>query len=177
MLVVEIDDVGLQALERAFHGLLDVLRLTVHRLRAATSIEVDIESELGSDGHFSAEVLKGLTHKLFVVERAVDLGRIKEGDAAFNGRSKKSDRILLFRKRSIGKGHSHASKPECRYFQIAFSQFALPHRYSFSKTISGPCPGRGWLMTGLKLCQSIPCEPSVPFAAPIRSAPGHLQRT
>jgi len=42
-----------------------------------------IEPELGGDDHVLAEGSEGFANKLFVQERAVDLGSIEERDAAF----------------------------------------------------------------------------------------------
>jgi hypothetical protein len=127
VLIEEIDDIDPQALERGLGNLLDVLRPAVQPLPGPR-----LPSGLISKPNLVAMTTfprKGSRPRpeFFVVERAVDLGRVEEGDAALDGRAEQRDRILLLRETAVGKGHSHAAEAERRYFQIAFSQFALLH--------------------------------------------------
>src|ERR1700756_4683400 len=60
-------------------------------------------------------------------EGAVGFGGIEEGDAALDGRAQKGDYLVLFRKRLVGKAHSHASEAKSRDFKIAFPELARLH--------------------------------------------------
>src|SRR5579864_4130548 len=55
VLIVEIDRIHLEPLERPFDGLLDVLRTAVQPYPARTSIGFELVRELGGDDYFSAE--------------------------------------------------------------------------------------------------------------------------
>ena len=128
MLIQQVDAFHPEPLERAFDGLLDVLRPAVHARRSRPMIAAaQIEPELRGDHHFAAEGRQRLAHELFVDERAVDLGGVEERDAAFHGGVEKRDHLLLVFGRTVGKAHSHAAEPDSRNFQIALSKFALLH--------------------------------------------------
>jgi len=74
---------------------------------------------------------EGFAHEFLVCVWTIDLGRIEECDAAFDGSPYQRDHLLLVFGRAIGKAHSHAAEPKDRNFQIAFSKFALLHCFSF----------------------------------------------
>ncbi len=130
VLIEQIDGIDAEALEGRLGHLANTLRAAVETLCAMASVGIDVESELGGDDHLSAERREGLAYEFFVVERAVDLRGVEEGDAALDCRVEQRDRSYLFREWFVGKAHSHASEPKSRYFQIAFSQFALLHCFS-----------------------------------------------
>jgi hypothetical protein len=92
-------------------------------------IRIDIEAELGCDDNLAAEGRKALAHEFFVVERAVDLSRVKEGDATLDGGTEKRDCLVLFREGLVAKGHAHASEAEGGDFKIVFPKFAFFHGY------------------------------------------------
>ena len=127
VLVVEIDDIDLQSLERAFHGTLDLFRRAIGSLGATSSVGIDIESELGGDDDLFAEGREGLADEFLIGEGAVDLRGVEEGDAALDGGTEKRDHLVLFRERFVGKAQAHATEAEGGYFKIAFSQFAFLH--------------------------------------------------
>ncbi|MNY72386.1 hypothetical protein D3C86_2109320 [compost metagenome] len=56
---------------------------------------IDVEPELGGNHHLIAEGGQGFTHQFLVRVRAVDLGRIEEGDATIHGRPNQRDHFLL----------------------------------------------------------------------------------
>ena len=94
---------------------------------AGIEIGIQVEPELGGDHHLLAEGSEGFAHKLFVQERAVDLGGVEERDAAFHGRAQQRGHLLFVFGRAVGKAHPHAAEPEGRDFQIALSEFAILH--------------------------------------------------
>src|SRR5579862_3065806 len=132
MLIVQIDGIEFEPLERALHGLLDVLGPAIQTCRPRTIIlATQIEPELGGDHHLSTEGSESLTHKFLVDVGAIDFGRVKESDTALHGGMKKIGHLLLIFGRAVAEAHSHAAKPEGRNLQIAFSKFALLHCSSF----------------------------------------------
>jgi hypothetical protein len=69
--------------------------------------------------------VEGFAYELFVRERTVGFGGIEEGDASFDRRANQRDHLLLVRRRTVPKAHSHTAQPNSRDFQLAFPQFAL----------------------------------------------------
>src|SRR6266702_2978257 len=84
MLVVEVDPIGLEAPERTFDRLTDVLRPAVEP--APLAGRRDVEAELRGDDDLIAKRRCGLAEDLFAEERAVDLGGVEERDPARMGR-------------------------------------------------------------------------------------------
>src|SRR5947209_11826819 len=82
VLIEQINRLDLEPPERAFDGLLDVLRLAVEAVRLCG----EIEPELGGDYYLVAEGCECLAHEFFVRERAVNFGGVEEGDAALDCR-------------------------------------------------------------------------------------------
>src|SRR2546427_6752831 len=79
VLIEQIDNVGPESLERAIGNLLDVLRPAVEARKGSK-----VEPELSRDHHLVPEGSKCFAHELFIGERAVGLGGVEEGDAAFD---------------------------------------------------------------------------------------------
>ena len=101
------------------------------RPRLAAIVALEFEPELGGDHHLLAERSEGFAHEFFVRVRAVDLGGVEERDAAFDGRPEQRDHLLLVLGRTVAEAHAHAAQAEGRDFQVAFSEFALLHCFSF----------------------------------------------
>src|SRR4030088_399736 len=83
--------------------------------------KIDVPAEFCGDHHLVADRSERLADKLLVSERAIDLGRIEEGDAALDRCPYQGDHVLLVRGRAI----AHASKPEGRDLKVAVSEFRL----------------------------------------------------
>src|SRR5579862_7157700 len=108
MLIEQVNGINLQPLERPFHGPLDLLRPTVYTCRSRAIIAAaQIESELGGDHHSALERRKRLAHQFFVGEWTIDLGGVKERDAAVHGGVEKSGHLLLI----FGGGRRKSSFP------------------------------------------------------------------
>ena len=133
VLIEQVDDVDPEPLERGLDGLLDVLRPAVQARPAPAGgrLGLEVEPELGGDHDLVAERGQGLAHELLVRERAVDLGGVEEGDAAFDGRPEQRDHLLLVLGRAVREAHAHAAEPDGRDFQVAVSEFAFLHCLSF----------------------------------------------
>ena len=80
VLVVEIDAVGPEALERFLDDLPDTLRPAVQPVRA-----VDLEAELGGDGDLVADRREGLADQFLVDVGTVDFRGVEEPDALLVG--------------------------------------------------------------------------------------------
>src|ERR1700738_3797656 len=89
------------------------------------SVRIELEPEFGGDHDLSTEGREGFANELFVCERAVNFGSVKECDSTLNSCPEKGDHFLLIRSRAIGKAHSHTTQPDCRDLQISFPKFAL----------------------------------------------------
>ena len=87
VLIEQIDDIGVETLERGVGDLLDMLRPAV-QASAALAVWFDIEAELGGNHHSFTERSECFAHEFFVDKRAVDLGGIEECDAEFDCRIK-----------------------------------------------------------------------------------------
>lgn len=126
VLVEEIDDIGLQTLQRLVgHGAY-LLRAAVHAALAAIGIEV--ETEFRGDHHLLAKGGEGLSQKLFVLMGAVGLGRVEEGHAAFERPPDQCGRFLNICRRAITVTQPHAAETDGRDLKSALSKFTLLHR-------------------------------------------------
>ena len=95
VLIEQVDDVGLEPLERGLDDLLDVLGPAVQGSPLASVLRIRRQAELGGDHHLVAERSERFAHEFFVGERAVDFGGVEERDAAFDGRADQGDPFLL----------------------------------------------------------------------------------
>jgi len=125
MLIIKIDGLDLEPLERALGGLPDVIRPAVD---ANWSVGTELEAEFGRDDHLLAERRKRFTNQFLVDEWTVNFGGIEKGDAAFDGSSDERDHLLpVSGRRAVAVAHSHAAEPDRRDFQVAVSEFAFLH--------------------------------------------------
>jgi hypothetical protein len=116
MLIEEIDGLDAQPFERRVGHLFDVLgpAIQVHGAFAGP----DLTAELRGDDDLALERLERFADELLVRERAVDLGRIEERDAALHGRADELDALLPVRGRAVAEREPHAAEPERRDFEI-----------------------------------------------------------
>src|SRR6185437_13418385 len=82
MLIKKVDDICLQALQRRFGHLLDVLWTAVQTSLLAI---LDAESKLRRDHYMLAKWRERLPDKFFIPERAVHFSGIEKRNAAFDG--------------------------------------------------------------------------------------------
>jgi hypothetical protein len=137
VLIEQIDDIGLKALQRGIGDLLDVLWPTIQADLFA-GVRINFPSELGGDRHLVTERSEGLAHELFICECTVDFGGVKECDAAFDCRSNQRDPFLLVHRWPEAETESHAPQPQSRNFQVAFPKFAFFAFFSFDAFAVGP---------------------------------------
>jgi hypothetical protein len=123
VLIEQVYAIGLEPFQHAFRRGLDVIGTAVQPAEVLSGLQIDVPPELCCDHHLIADRSECLAHNLLVSERAIDLGSIKEGDAAPDGRPYQGDHVLLVRGRAI----AHASKPKGRDLKVAFSEFPLLH--------------------------------------------------
>src|SRR5438874_646219 len=142
MLIVEIDSVDAESLQRSFAGLSYVLRLAVHSKKCA-GLRIAHVSELGGDDDLIAPSLDCAPDQLFVGVRAVYVGGIEQVDPQLDSAVDGGNRLLVVA-RSIKIGHSHAAKSDRRGMQALRAESAGLGRYG-----SG---GRGGDVRGVISC-------------------------
>src|SRR5258708_6162918 len=126
MLIEQVNGLDPEPLKRALHRLFDMLRLAVHACRSGLVVApTQVETKLGRDHYLAPKRSEAFAHKLFVQERAVNFGGVKECDPAFHSGTENRNHLLFVLWRAVGKAHSHAPQTKSRNFQIAFSKFAL----------------------------------------------------
>ena len=91
VLVEQVDGVGAQPPQRAVDGGADVLGPAGDA--GLVAVLVEGEAELGGDDDLVADRLERLADELLVVERAVDLGGVEEGDAAVDRGAQERDHL------------------------------------------------------------------------------------
>ena len=111
VLIVQIDDVGLEPLERALDCLLDVLWLAIEGIPLASLLRIRRPSELRRDHHPIAEWSKRFAHEFFVGEWTIDFRSIEKCDAAFDRRPNQGDSLLLVHRWTVAKAQPHAAQP------------------------------------------------------------------
>jgi hypothetical protein len=103
VLVIKVDAVGPESLERGLDHFPDVLRPTVE----TTLLEV--ETELCRDDDLVPDGLQRFSNQVFVRERTVDFGGIEERDAFFVSCTNDFDALVLGRGRSVVGTDAHAA--------------------------------------------------------------------
>ena len=81
VLIEQIDRVDAESLQRALHGLLDVLRPAVQTRWMGIFVGLEIEPKLRCDHYLVTHRSESFAYNLFIHERTVNLSRIEEGDA------------------------------------------------------------------------------------------------
>src|SRR5450631_3198563 len=110
MLIIQVDDLHVEPLQRTLHRQFDPRRAAVYTLWPMGSIGIDIESKLRRDSNLSAERSESLTYQFLIVEWAIDFGRVKERHAPLYSRAQQRYRRALLGKRLIRERHSHAAQ-------------------------------------------------------------------
>jgi hypothetical protein len=124
VLIVEVDGIDLEPPERTLGTLFNAFGPTLLHLLPAG---IDLDPEFRGDHHLPTERRERFSHEFFVCERAVDFGGIKERHAAFDRFTYQSNHFVFVTGRAVGIAHSHATEPDGRDFQIAFTKFAFLH--------------------------------------------------
>ena len=140
VLIEQVDDIGLETLQRSLGDLLDVLRAAIQPSLLA-SARIKLEPELGGDHHVPAVRSESFAHEFLVRKRAVDFSRIEERNPAFHCCPDDRDHLFRVSGRPVAKTHAHAPEPKSRNFQVAFSKFALLHCFLPRREISSAFKG------------------------------------
>ena len=115
VLVVEIDAVGLETLQRFLDDLPDTLRSAVQPVRA-----VDLEAELGGDGDLVADRREGLADQFLVDVGTVDFRGVEERDASLVGVANHTDALGPVHTRTVvAAAEAHVAEAKFRDFQAA----------------------------------------------------------
>jgi hypothetical protein len=110
VLVVEIDAIGAEALQRALDRAPHVRRRAVEH---PASLAAGVHAELRGDHDAVAPSRERTADKLLVRVRAVHLGGVEHGDAEIERTVDRADGLGLVRVRTGVEGrHAHAAEPE-----------------------------------------------------------------
>jgi hypothetical protein len=127
VLIEQINDIRLEALERGFSDFFDVFRSAVQVTPPAIAIGSRLKPKFRGDYDLITEGSEGFANKFFVRERAVDFSGIKKRDAAFDGCANHCDPFLSVNRRTETEAHSHTAQSNGGDFQVAGSKFAFLH--------------------------------------------------
>src|SRR5215213_8659967 len=121
VLIVEIDAIGPEALERFLDDAPDALRPAVQSVRA-----IDLEAELGRDDNLVADWSERLADQLLVAIGTVDFRRVEERDAALVGIADQTDGLGPVNTRPVvAAAERHVAQAYLRHLQA--SQFPRFH--------------------------------------------------
>src|SRR6185503_10138255 len=134
VLIVEIDRVDVESLQRGVGDALDALGLAVEREPLLTAARVDGETELRCDRNLAAKRRERFADELFVRERTVNLGRVEERHALLDRRADQRDGLALVRRGTIAEAQAHAAEPDRRGLEAGVAEFASLHGCSPSRT-------------------------------------------
>src|ERR1700722_16473728 len=112
MLVIQIDAVGSEALQRSLNHFPDVLRPAVKK-KAASFI---VEAKFGCDSNSVSDRRERFSDKLFVCVGAVEFGCIEERDAFFMGCTNHANALILVGCGSVVAAGIHAAESYFRDF-------------------------------------------------------------
>ena len=99
VLVEQVDDIGLETLERGLGDLLDVLGATVQPCLFA-AVRIQFETELRCNHHMLTYGRESFAHEFLVGKRTINFSGVEERYAAFDGRPNEGDHLLLVRSRT-----------------------------------------------------------------------------
>ena len=124
MLVVQVDVVGAEPLERRVARSLHVVGPAVHA--EPLPLFVALVAELGGEHDLVAPAANGRAHQPLVGERPVHVGRIEEGDAEIESAVDGGDRLGVI-PAGVELGHSHAAEAEGGDDEIGGTEAARVH--------------------------------------------------
>ena len=101
VLVEQINPVRPQALERAFDGLLDMVRTADETGTTLSRLGVDVPAELAGDDDFVPERCNGVAKNPFAFKGTVGFRSVEKSDAAIVGRTDDVDHFGARRNRGL----------------------------------------------------------------------------
>ena len=138
MLVVQVDVLDAQPVQRRVAGRADILRAAVDRPAA---VRPPLVPELGGQHHLVPAALDGPADQPLVGEGAVRVGRVEESHAQVEGAVDGGHRLLVI-PRAVGLAHAHAAQTQFGHVH-ALAQRALFHQLPFRGEPCGPVVARG----------------------------------
>ena len=108
MLIKEIDRLDAEALKRTLDRPPNMLGPAVDAAHFA-ALRVDVEAELCGDHDAVADRPKRFADYLLIVEGAVDLRSVEEGDAPIDGVADQPHAVALGQSRSVALADAHAA--------------------------------------------------------------------
>src|SRR5580658_7330424 len=126
VLVEQIDGINTQPLQGFFRDLANAHGAAI-RPRDIAGRRVNPEAEFGRNDHLAAIGGKRLPDQLLIGEGTVDLRGIEEGDATFHGGPDQGNTVTFLNGRPEAEAQSHASQPQGRNIQTAFSKCSSLH--------------------------------------------------
>src|SRR5208282_2881623 len=123
MLVVEIDVVDAEALQRRIAGGAHVLGTAVDR---ALAVGQDLVGELGRDDDAVAIFLERFADQLFVMPDTVNVGGVEEVDAELDCALERRGGFVVVAW-TVKLRHPHASEAQRRHFESLRAKFSLFH--------------------------------------------------
>src|SRR5258706_6088932 len=143
MLIVEVDCVDAQSLERSFTRLADVLAATIDAA-LGRMFRIEHVAELGGDDNAIALSLDRFADQLFVLEWPVHIGSVEHVDAELERAMDGRDGFLLVA-RPVKLRHAHAAKADGKCLETLRAESAcfrgggthcmIPE----SRTLGGKC--------------------------------------
>ena len=122
MLIVQVDVVHPEPLQRSVATLPDVSRVAAHAPEGA--VLAAHVAELRRELHVVSPARYGLADELLVRERPVHVRRVDKGDAEVDGPLDRRDRFTLVA-RTVELAHPHAPEPQGRDHEPIAPQVAL----------------------------------------------------
>src|ERR1700739_4271990 len=107
MLVEQIDNIGLEPFQRSVRDFSDVVRPAIQPREP-----FNVETEFRGDYHLASERSESFADEFFILERAVRLSRVEEGDPFFEGRADQGDAVLFVYGWAVAKAQSHAAEAD-----------------------------------------------------------------
>jgi hypothetical protein len=126
VLVVEVDVVHAQPLERGVARLLDVLGPAADAEPRAARVADD--AELRGEHHVVAAALDGAAHELLVAPDAVHVRGVEEVDPELQRAVDRGDRLRLVRV-AVELRHPHAAQPHGGYLEALRAKCPSVHSY------------------------------------------------
>src|SRR5229473_675669 len=155
VLVVQVDVIDAEPLERRVARLAHVVSAAVHALPAA--VRAAHVAELGGEHHAITFAVDRLADQELVGVRTVHIGRIEERDAQLDGAMDGRKRLVIVAA-AVEIRHPHAPEPECRNGQALRTELPLFHLAPRCKRFnSWICPA--WY----KSCEAIPTTVAAVF--------------
>ncbi len=112
VLVIQVNSFHAQALQTVVAARADVFWSAVDTAHRGISFASN-DAEFRGEKSLVAQAANGFADQDFVVTEAVDIRRIKKGDAEFGGAMNRGNGFRVVT-RSIEFGHSHAAETHCR---------------------------------------------------------------